>query len=174
VREAQAHWRFDELAAHNMAVLAMAQTALMWQSLQPRLRTASRLPELRRVLHHGAAALWLPLDAMRPQFDPGFTSWDVSADSLALWLARRLHAERLVVVKPCALPADADVPRLTAQGVLDKRFADWAQDAPFPVDVLGADAQDQLRAMLLDGGRCCYPGVAAASTNAAVPKSTAS
>ena len=28
VRRAQAHWRFDDLAAHNMAVLAMAQIGL--------------------------------------------------------------------------------------------------------------------------------------------------
>ena len=29
VRRAQAHWHFDDLPAHNMAVLAMAQTAYL-------------------------------------------------------------------------------------------------------------------------------------------------
>ena len=34
-REHQAVWRFDDVAAHNMAVLGMAQYALMMQGLPP-------------------------------------------------------------------------------------------------------------------------------------------
>ena len=40
VRQAQRHWEFNDLAAHNMAVLAMGQTALMLQALEPRLQLA--------------------------------------------------------------------------------------------------------------------------------------
>ena len=35
VRRAQARWAFDDLSAHNMAVLAMAQTAWLLRGLQP-------------------------------------------------------------------------------------------------------------------------------------------
>ena len=37
VRRAQAHWQFGELSAHNMAVLAMAQTAYLMHGLNPAL-----------------------------------------------------------------------------------------------------------------------------------------
>ena len=42
VRAAQGHWGFDDLTAHNMAVLAMAQTAHMLHALEPRLALAWR------------------------------------------------------------------------------------------------------------------------------------
>ena len=41
VRRAQSQWRFDDLPAHNMAVLAMAQTAYLAHGLQPELRLAT-------------------------------------------------------------------------------------------------------------------------------------
>ncbi len=38
VRRAQALWAFDDLDAHNMAVLAMAQTAYLMHALNPELQ----------------------------------------------------------------------------------------------------------------------------------------
>ena len=60
---------------------------------------ASSRSDIHRVLHKGQTALWLPFE-LREQADAQ-TNWDVTSDSLALDLARRLNAERLVVVKAC-------------------------------------------------------------------------
>ena len=62
VRRLQAHWEFDDLAAHNMAVLAMAQTAYQLHALNPALQLAARRVDIPDLLHQGKTALWLPLE----------------------------------------------------------------------------------------------------------------
>jgi hypothetical protein len=148
VRAAQARWHFDDLTAHNMAVLAMAQTAHLLHALEPRLVLADEEAGIRAALHSGHAAVWLPFTLLRDAPDL-LTSWDVTSDSLALWLARRLNAERLVVVKAGRVPADLTIAALTANGTVDVRFDDWSRDAPFPIEVVQADAIDRVRDALM-------------------------
>ena len=148
VRRAQRAWRFDDLAAHNMATLAMVQTALMLHSLEPRLVLATEDAEIRHALHVGSPALWLPYTALRDAPDL-LTSWDVTSDSLSLWLARRLNAERLVIVKSCALQPQHSLSELAGDGVLDARFAQWAVDAPFPIEVVQRNQRERVRNLLL-------------------------
>ena len=124
VRRAQNHWRFDDLAAHNMAVLAMAQTTWMALGLQPGLRLAHNEDEIRRVLHRGHTALWMPLDHVRTEPDAD-TNWDHASDSIALDLARKLSAERLVVVKSCPIDPAASETCLSAY-----RRTGWTSLAP--------------------------------------------
>jgi len=156
VRELQSHWRFDDVAAHNMAILAMAQTATMLRALSPALQPAMREADIRRALRQGHAALWLPLDLLRERPDE-LTSWDVSSDSLALWLARRLNAERLIVVKSCPLDAALSLHQCVDAGVLDRRFAALADGAPFPIDLVQRDDLARVRSLLIGEG-LAYPG----------------
>jgi 5-(aminomethyl)-3-furanmethanol phosphate kinase len=150
VRRAQSHWRFDDLAAHNMAVLAMAQTTWMALGLQPGLRLAHNEDEIRRVLHRGHTALWMPLDHVRTEPDAD-TNWDHASDSIALDLARKLSAERMVVVKSCPIDPAATLAALGAAGVLDRRFAPLAQDSSFPIDVIHSADLARMRSLLLGG-----------------------
>ncbi|MGC4078140.1 MAG: aspartate kinase [Rubrivivax sp.] len=152
VRHAQARWRFDDLAAHNMAVLAMAQTAYLAQSLEPRLRLAASKEQIRAVLHAGQTALWLPMEWMRDA-PSAQTCWEMSSDSLALDLARTLNAERLVVVKSCSVDPGATLAELGQRGVLDGLFAGSARDAAFPIDVVHRAELGRMRALLLGEGR---------------------
>jgi aspartokinase-like uncharacterized kinase len=148
VRRAQAHWRFDDLAAHNMAVLAMAQSAYMAWGLNPKLQLATNEAEIRKVLHSGHTALWLPNEWLRTQPD-GNANWDNSADSIALDLARSLNAERMVVVKSCRIEPSAGLPALAAAGILDRRFIGLAQGAAFPIDVIQRAELARMRVLLL-------------------------
>lgn len=150
VRQAQAHWRFNDVAAHNMASLAMAQTALMLHALESRLVLATQEAEIRQTLHGGRAALWFPLTLLRDAPDV-LTSWDVSADSLALWLARRLNAERLIIVKTCKIHPAQSLADLAGKGVLDARFCEWAKEADFPINVVQRDGIGWVRDALLGG-----------------------
>jgi len=160
VRASQRHWHFADLPAHNMAVLAMAQTAHLFHALEPRLTLAPDEAGIRRALHAGHPALWLPFGVLRDAPDL-LTSWDVTSDSLALWLARVLNAERLILVKGCAVPAGSTFAELATLGVLDARFDAWSRDAPFPIEVVECDAMEHVRDALL--GRCAYrPPVALA------------
>jgi 5-(aminomethyl)-3-furanmethanol phosphate kinase len=152
VRRAQAHWQVDDLPAHNMAVLAMAQTAFLAHGLNPSLRLASSQEEIRQVLHGGHAALWLPYEWVREHADAQ-TNWELSSDSIALDLARRLNAERLVVVKSCAIDPGASLAELGAAGVLDRRFAGDAHGAAFPIEIVHKAELARMRSLLLGDGR---------------------
>jgi len=148
VRRAQSSWRFDDLYAHNMAVLAMAQSAYLVAGLNPRLQVVSNKADLRRVLHSGQAALWLPLDWLRDRAGP-YTNWDNSGDSIALDLARKLNAERLVIVKSCSVDPAATIADLAAAGVVDRRFRSLANGAAFPIDIVQRTELDRMRSLLL-------------------------
>ena len=148
VRRAQSFWHFDDLPAHNMALLAMAQTAYLAQGLSPTLRLTTTLAEIRQVLHAGQTALWLPLDILRDQPGPD-ANWEVTSDSLALDLARQLNAERLVLVKACAIDPNASLSELREVGVLDQRFPSWASNAALPIDLLQCSELARMRSMLL-------------------------
>lgn len=148
VRRTQARWKFDDLAAHNMAVLAMAQTTWLVHGLQPSLELAATESELRRVLHAGRAAAWLPFEWLRPQATAD-TNWDLSSDSIALELARTLNAERLVVVKSCEIDRRRTLEQFGEDGVLDARFAAAARSAAFPIDLVHKSELAQMRALLI-------------------------
>ena len=148
VRRAQAHWQFGDLSAHNMAVLAMAQTAYLMHALNPALQLARTKLDIRRVLHRGRTALWLPFEMQRDQPDT-YTNWDVTSDSIALDLARRLNAERLVVVKSCAIDPKSSTAQLAETGIVDRRFASLSEGAAFPIDFMHHDEIGRMRALLL-------------------------
>jgi 5-(aminomethyl)-3-furanmethanol phosphate kinase len=148
VRRAQRHWRLSDLSAHNMAVLAMAQTAYLMHGLSPALQLSRSHADIRRVLQTGGTALWLPFEMQRDQADAN-TNWEVSSDSIALELAQRLNAERLVVVKSCVIDPKASLAQLCEAGVVDARFAARSDGASFPIDVVHHDELGRVRALLL-------------------------
>ena len=148
VRRAQTHWKFGDLSAHNMAVLAMAQTAHLMHGLNPALQLTRSKADIRHVLHNGRTALWLPFELQRDQPDAN-TNWQVTSDSIALDLARRMNAERLVVVKSCEIDPTANLAALTAAGVLDQRFEAMAEDAAFPINIVHHSELGRMRALLL-------------------------
>jgi aspartokinase-like uncharacterized kinase len=145
-REAQAWWQIDDLAAHNLAVLGMAQMASLMHALCPALALAQGETAQRAVLQRGQPALWLPLDLLRSRPDE-LTNWGVTADSLALWLAQRLHAERLVIVKSCRIDRRASLADLGETGVLDAAFAGRARGAAFAIDLLHKAELEPARAL---------------------------
>ena len=150
VRTTQAACGFSDHAAHAMALLAMAQYGLFLADRSP----APWLPcwgeaAVRAALPWGKSAplLWLP----QPDSDALTlaASWQVTSDSLALWLASRLQACRLVLVKSCPQPADETLPALAAAGIVDAAFADLAASSPLlPVSLVYNGAACGLRDVL--------------------------
>lgn len=125
-RAMQKEWRVSDVCAHNMAVLAMAQTAHLLHGLEARLALADSEAELRTRLAEGRAAIWLPLSLQRAAPD-ALTTWDVTSDSLAAWLALRLGARSVVLVKSCPLPSQASPAELAAAGIVDRAFPGYAE-----------------------------------------------
>lgn len=144
IRLAQHHWGLNDLAVHNMMVLAMAQASEMLHALEPRLRLARQEGDIRRTLHGGACAVWQPYGALRDAPDL-LTSAGFDADYLALWLAHRLNAERVVVVRAGLTPRDP----VTDED--DPRLDRWRRNAAFTMDVVQAGDVDQVRQALVAG-----------------------
>jgi 5-(aminomethyl)-3-furanmethanol phosphate kinase len=151
-RRIQGHWQLDDLAAHNMAVLAMAQTAYQLHALNPALRLATRKADIRRVLHSCQTALWLPFELQRDTPD-ATTHWGHTSDSIALDLAQRLNAERLVLVKSCDIDPRLSLAELCGNGVVDRQFAELSEGVAFPISLLHKADLATMRSLLLDGGR---------------------
>lgn len=151
VREHQELWRFDDLTAHNMAVLAMAQMALMMQGICPALALATNDADLRRAVQQARVPVWLPFEVLREQRDT-LTNWGVTSDSLAAWLANRLNAEGLVLVKACEVDPAFDLEQYTAAGVVDDQFARFAREGAYPVTLLNRADVPRARELLVSGG----------------------
>jgi aspartokinase-like uncharacterized kinase len=148
VRAAQRAVGFDDATAHRMAVLAMEQFAWLLQSLCPALTMASAKDEILDAARRPGATLWMPSRMVLG--DPDIAeNWQVTSDSLAAWLAAKLHAERLVLVKQADFSAQpASVGELQAQGVLDAAFGEYSAGAACPVHVLGKSALIQFRRLM--------------------------
>jgi aspartokinase-like uncharacterized kinase len=149
VRRVQTHWQFNDLAAHNMAVLAMVQYAYQLHAINPNFQLARSKSDIPQLLHRGQTALWLPFELQRDQLD-GQTNWEATSDTIALDLARQLNAEHLVMVKSCAIDPLLSLDELSQAGVLDGRFAERSRDAAFPIAVMHKTELGRMRALLLN------------------------
>jgi 5-(aminomethyl)-3-furanmethanol phosphate kinase len=129
VRRADRRFRLDDSASHWMAILAMDQYAHLLAALSP---GAHVIPDPDEVaagrLNVLAVSAWLR------RADPLPHSWAVTSDSIAAWIARRLRARRLVLLKDVDGQFDRDphepkarllsrVARNRLRGVVDAYFA---------------------------------------------------
>lgn len=147
VRAAQPKLGFDDHTAHAMAVLAMEQYALALASLHD-LGLAATPDEMQAAQNAGRIALWSPSVMVSGAADivPG---WDVTSDSLAAWLARRLGASALLMIKSVDAGVDRALPDLTSTGVVDPAFASYVGQTP--VHVAGPRALADAAQLLADG-----------------------
>lgn len=119
VREAQAEMSFSNRAAHFMAILAMEQMGVALLDMDERLTPARTAEEIGAAQAQGKLPMWMPAQmcdaaAEIPQ------SWDVTSDSLAAWLAGRIGAQALLLVKQTdAFEAINDIGELAAAGIVD-------------------------------------------------------
>lgn len=115
VRDAQPVLGYGASAAHRMGILGMEQYGLALLDLEPRLRPSRTMADLADA---DGTAVWLPA-TLSADADVE-ESWDVTSDTLAAWLAERLGAERLVLVKSAPLPpGTADARALARAGIID-------------------------------------------------------
>ncbi len=98
VREAQRLTQVDDKLAHHLALLAMDQYGLLMAGMHKHLVTASSELEIAERGWQHRGIVWLPskmalADETIPQ------NWQVTSDSISAWLANKLKAEHLVIVK---------------------------------------------------------------------------
>ena len=135
VREAQARMGFDDGAAHRMALLAMEQYGCALASGRKEFVPAESQAAIGRALAVKQVPVWLPTRMVLAADIAA--SWEVTSDSLAAWLAARLGARRLLLVKHAdASISAARVRDLVTRGVVDPAFPRFLQ-ADTPAFMLG-------------------------------------
>jgi aspartokinase-like uncharacterized kinase len=146
VRAAQIRHRFSDGAGHRMALLAMEQLALMLADLAPSLTPAATEAAIAAARAAGRIPVWLPSRMVLA--DPTIAeSWDVTSDSLAAWLAHRLAARRLVLVKSAPPPPGGPV-EWAAAGYVDAAFPHFTRALSCAILCLGPGEEDALAAAL--------------------------
>lgn len=97
VRKLDRRFGFSPAAAHRMAVLGMDQYGLMLADLLEGSCTVDRFERLLETLDSGELPVFLPSNFMFTE-DPLENCWDVTSDSIAVYVAGRLQANRAVLI----------------------------------------------------------------------------
>lgn len=146
VRREQTRAGFSDRAAHAMAILAMDQTAFALADAEPRLELCCSPEAFDRALLRGSPAIWRPSPMALAADLPA--SWEVTSDSLALWLAIELGASRLVLLKAADVAANEPLALLAATGVVDPHLPRLASRFAGEIAVVGPASAEALEAAL--------------------------
>ena len=128
VREAQTFHHFNDTAAHHMALIAMKQFGLMLTALEAKCQPFdAHQPEQ-------PLSVWLPDDTLLSE--PALIhSWDLTSDSLALWLASKLKAEQLLLVKHIHI-SSTSIKHLSDNHIIDRSFASLFADYSIQTSII--------------------------------------
>lgn len=151
VRRAQELWSFDDRAAHKMALLAMEQYGLMMTGIRADLKPAGSLEALEAVLGKAGVAVWMPsaMTADNPEIPQ---SWDLTSDSLAAWLANKMKASMLMLVKSIHTgETDVSALKLSDRGWVDPLFPAMTAQGSYETRLLANNQSDLMERMLLTG-----------------------
>lgn len=132
VRLAQQQWQFDDDCAHQMAILAMQQMALLLKAVKPGFELLNKVSAITKST---GIIIWSP-DVTELNASAVPATWDISSDSLAAWLANQLQTEELILVKSAELAETQSIKQMQTQGVLDNAFAGYVKHALYKITLL--------------------------------------
>lgn len=132
VRSLQLQWQFDDTIAHEMAIIAMHQMALICKSLSPDFVLVTHVSNIVQIPN---PCIWSP-DIKELNSAGIKASWDVTSDSLAAWLANQLTADELILVKSAEIPEKSNIPRMQELGILDLAFAEFCRHASYKITLI--------------------------------------
>lgn len=135
VRASQQQWQFDDGIAHEMAILAMKQMALLFKSLKPSFVLAENTSLIHQAMMNHPVVIWSP-DPTVLDVSTIEASWNVTSDSLAAWLAGQLNAKELIVVKSADIPQNLTRQQMQDYGLVDKAFVDFTLSATYNITLL--------------------------------------
>ncbi len=128
VRFLQSELNFDDITAHRLALRAMEQFGTFLSVLDPRYHAANSIKMIHDWLERGEIPVWYPYDMVAD--NPVIrATWDITSDSLALWLANTLECHNLVMIKSTEPDTDNySAAYLSEHGYLDHAFAELVHD----------------------------------------------
>jgi aspartokinase-like uncharacterized kinase len=154
VRSCQQQLGFGDAPAHRMALLAMDQLAWAVAGLRPGLQVGTTQDALVDIIDRGHVAVWAPYALVSGRADIEAT-WRLTSDSLALWLARQLGANRCYLIKSVARRhTHFTAETLARDGIVDEAFPAMLAETGVSAVLLGRGDQNALRNGLADDAPC--------------------
>lgn len=138
VRLAQKQWQFNNSIAHQMAILAMQQMALLLKGLNHSFIIADSIADIQQTIAQHQIPIWSPNIVELDQADIPH-SWDITSDSLSAWLAQQLIATELILIKSVAIDPELSITELTEQNIVDSAFDAFTQHASFNITLIHAN-----------------------------------
>jgi aspartokinase-like uncharacterized kinase len=142
VRREQVRDGFADAEAHRRALDAMSRAAGIFRGIEPRLM---HILEPWAETPSAVASIWNP-HLLRDGHAEIPETWDVTSDSLALWLATRIQAERCVLVKSVDAPSTVDALALSRRGLVDDAFPAFAARYRGRIEIWGPNRKVPLAA----------------------------
>lgn len=151
VRATQKQWQYSDKIAHQMAILAMHQMALLFKGLCADLVLTDKIDSITAALQKNKVPVWLPELAELEALGVAET-WDITSDSLAVYLAKQLKAETVFLIKSVNIPGNASLQQLTAAGIVDKACAETAEKLQLNVQCLQNNQLSFFETILVNHG----------------------
>jgi aspartokinase-like uncharacterized kinase len=133
VRQAQLRYKFNDHHAHHMALLAMAQFGILLSDLLGNANTFNLPNEVDINSKQQGLLIWLPNSKLL-QFSGINQNWDITSDSLSLWLSQQLSSSCLSIVKSIE-PTSTQISQLSKDDILDKGFSSLFQQQSVSCDI---------------------------------------
>ena len=135
VRSAQQLSGIGDATAHQLALIAMDQFGLLLSAMNPNLSTASSELELAERSWQHQGIIWLPSKMVLAD-DTIQKNWHITSDSLSAWLANKIGAKHLLLIKSAVLSGDNSpitFEKLADDNLVDAAFAEFAQAKSYDV-----------------------------------------
>ncbi len=146
VRNVQKEWKFDDKTAHQMALLAMEQYAHLLKSHAPVLDFSDSIEGIEKAVNLNQIPVWLPFK-MITHCQELSSNWNLTSDSLALWLANQLNAEHTLLVKSLSA-SDMNSRQLSELGMVDEDFPEFVNKLESDLWWLDQNGMNDLKKLL--------------------------
>ena len=136
VRRADEKYHLSPIHSHNMAVMAMQQYGTILASLCPNMKPANALNKIHEVWGNSKVAIWEPYRMVSEECELDKT-WDVTSDSLSVWLSSKLNLKKLLLIKSSDyVLEEKNITVLSNKNCIDSNFQTLANDAKICAHVL--------------------------------------
>lgn len=97
VRDLDKRYNLSRKASHRMAILGMDQYGFLLSNLMPRSCVVNQLESVQKVFDSGRLPVFLPSNLLLSEASLE-NSWDVTSDSIAVYIAGQVHASKVLLV----------------------------------------------------------------------------
>lgn len=127
VRTLYAQVPMSDSCAHELAVSAMNQLGTLLIDQMPALVPAHSELEIAERSWQHRGIVWMPSKMVMTDGDDIPHSWDVTSDSLALWLANKISAKHVLLIKSKRPQQNAMLSDLMQEGLIDPAYSKFTK-----------------------------------------------